>query len=260
MNGALATALNRLVAGCRGRPTCLPVSPFSPTIKEGRTRGFAPTVLLLLGCIFGGAAHAADVFDHPQTAEQLLKGPLARPAAALRDAKVMRGQFVYKKFLKEIPQPLISCGEFVFARELGIDWHTREPFDSDFVLTARGMTQRDDGKITLQMSAAEQPAVQVVAHIFLALLSLDMGSLQNSFALSGWQQGKPGSETWQVGLRPTVSAIASVFKEAVVSGTAQVETLVLRDANGDRTEISFSDVQYGNNITPAERALFVSKH
>jgi hypothetical protein len=119
---------------------------------------------------------------------------LSRPAAALRDAQVMRGQFVYKKFLKEIPQPLISRGDFLFARELGIDWHTREPFDSDFVLTAKGMTQRDDGKITLQMNANEQPAVQIVAHIFLALLSLDVASLQNSFALSGWQRGKLGNE------------------------------------------------------------------
>ncbi len=238
---------------------CLPVLSFAPMIKEGRTLGFAPTLLLLLGCILAGSAHAADVFDHPQSAEQLLAGPLAQPAAALRGAQLMRGKFVYKKFLREIPQPLISRGEFVFARELGIDWHTREPFDSDFVLTAKGMTQRDDGKTTMQMSASEQPAIKIVARIFLALLSLDVKSLQDSFALYGLGQGKPSNAQWQVGLRPTVSAVASVFKEAVVSGGTQVETLVLRDANGDRTEISFSDVQYNKSIAPAERALFAPK-
>lgn len=238
----------------------LPVALFAPTSEAGRTRGSAPTVLLLLCWLCIGVVNAADVFDHPQSAEQLLEGPLARPAAALRAAQVMRGKFIYKKFLKEIPQPLLSRGEFVFARELGIDWHTREPFDSDFVLTTQGMTQRDEGKITLQMSAGEQPAVQIVAHIFLALLSLDVGSLQNSFALFGWQQGKSGSETWQVGLRPTVSAIASVFKEAVVSGAAQVDTLVLRDANGDRTEIGFTDIRYASGVQPADRALFASKY
>lgn len=238
-------------------------SGFNPAFQTSRVKP-RPTgrgtwgVILMLLLGYAGLAQAADVFDHPQTADQLLKGPLSRPAAALRDAQVMRGKFIYKKFLKEIPQPLISRGDFLFARDLGIDWHTREPFDSDFVLTAKGMTQRDDGKVTLQMNASEQPAVQIVAQIFLSLLSLDVGSLQNSFALSGIQQGKPGSETWQVGLRPTVSAIAAVFKEAVVSGGAQVETLVLRDANGDRTEISFADVQYASSITPAERALIVN--
>ena len=252
------------MSGVARHSLCPCRSGFNPTSSECRVET-RPTgdgawfcmIMLLASLLLCGVAHAADVFDHPQTAEQLLNGPLSRPAAALRDAQVMRGQFVYKKFLKEIPQPLISRGDFLFARNLGIDWHTREPFDSDFVLTAKGMTQRDDGKITLQMNASEQPAVQIVAHIFLALLSLDVGSLQNSFALSGWQQGKPGNESWQVGMRPTVSAIAAVFKEAVVSGSAQVETLVLRDANGDRTEISFSAVQYAPSIQSTDRALFV---
>jgi len=212
-------------------------------------------VILLCCLIFSDAVCADEVFDHPQSAEQLLKGPLAQPAAALRGAQLMRGKFVYRKYLKEIPQPLVSRGEFVFARELGIDWHTREPFDSDFVLTASGITQRDEGRTTLQMSASQQPAVKVVAHIFLALLSLDVTSLQNSFALSGLQQGS----RWQVGMRPTVSAIAAVFKEAVVSGNAQVENLVLRDANGDRTEIAFSEVQYASQVSAADRALFVNK-
>jgi hypothetical protein len=224
---------------------------------------FTSRLCALLLCLLAVNATAADVFDHPQTAEQLLKGPLSRSAAALRDAQVMRGKFIYKKFLKEIPQPLISRGEFLFARELGIEWHTREPFDSDFVLTAKGMTQTDDGKLTLQMNASEQPAVQVVAHIFLSLLSLDVASLQKSFALSGVQLnkpsgGKPDKSTWQIGLRPTVSAIAAVFKEAVISGDAQVETLLLRDANGDRTEISFADVQYASSITAAERAALLN--
>jgi hypothetical protein len=216
-----------------------------------------------IGLLFGCLAvitpvHADDVFTHPQSAEQLLNGPLAQPAAALRGAQVMRGKFVYKKHLKEIPQPLISRGEFAFARELGIDWHTREPFDSDFVLTAQGITQRDDGKTTLQMNANEQPAVKVVARIFLALLSLDVTSLQDSFSLYGVQEGKPGQTHWQVGLRPTVPAIAAVFKEAVVSGATQVESLQLRDANGDATDISFSDVQYSAAVTAQDRAVFAA--
>lgn len=220
--------------------------------NELRPYGWVVLLALLLSI---GAAHADEVFNHPQTAEQLLKGPLAQPAAALRGAQVMRGKFVYKKYLQGIPQPLISRGDFVFARELGIDWHTREPFDSDFVLTAQGITQRDEGRTTLQMSAGEQPAVRIVARIFLALLSLDVNSLQNSFALSGMQNGNQ----WQVGLRPTVPAVAAVFKEAVVGGAAQVETLLLRDANGDRTEIGFSDVQYAGSISADERSRFAGQ-
>jgi hypothetical protein len=208
---------------------------------------------LLLLCGFAcSAACAEDVFEHPQTATQLLQGPLAQPAASLRDAQVLRGKFVYRKYLKEIPQPLISRGEFVFVKGQGIDWHTREPFDSDFVLTANGMKQIDAGKTTVQMNASEQPAVRVVAHIFLSLLSLDVNSLQSSFNLFGMQQGKQ----WQVGLRPTVTAIAAVFRDAIVSGATQVEGLVLHDANGDRTEISFAETQYAATPSAQELQLF----
>ena len=216
-------------------------------------------LMLVPGLMFVGMALADDVVDHPQSAAQVLKGPLAQPSAALRGAQLMRGRFIYRKYLKEIPQPLVSTGEFLFVRDLGIEWHTRDPFDSDFVLTAKGITQRDDGRTTMQMSASEQPAVQVVARIFLALLSLDVQSLQTSFELYGLQYGKPGAERWQVGMRPAVAAISSVFKEAIVSGAAQVESVMLRDANGDHTEISFSDVHYSSSLLPADQAVFTRK-
>jgi hypothetical protein len=51
-----------------------------------------------------------------------------------------------------------------------------------------------------------------------------------------------------------------VFRDAVIGGTAQVEKLTLHDANGDRTEIEFSDVAYAAQIGAAERNLFVGKN
>ncbi len=214
-------------------------------------------LMALLALAASGIATAAattSVFEHPLSAEQLLKGPLAEPTATLRDARLMRGSFIYRKFLTEIAQPLTSHGDFAFARELGVDWHTRQPFDSDFVLTLNGITQREDGRTTLQQSASATPAVKVIARIFLALLSLDVNSLQSSFDLSGVQQGRQ----WQVGLRPKVAAMASAFREAVLSGGAQVDRLVMWDANGDRSEITFSDLKYSNALTRDDRALFAT--
>jgi hypothetical protein len=224
--------------------------------RAGRPAGARLLAALIVLVASGAAAHAAEpaVFEHPLTAEQLLKGPLAEPTATLRDAKLMRGSFIYRKFLAEIPQPLTSHGDFAFARELGVDWHTRQPFDSDFVLTLNGITQREDGRTTLQQSASAQPAVKVIARIFLALLSLDVNSLQGSFDLSGVQQGRQ----WQVGLRPKVAAMAGAFREAVLSGGAQVDTLVMWDANGDRSEITFSDPKYSPALTADDRALFAT--
>jgi hypothetical protein len=116
------------------------------------------TVLTLLLWSFAGAADADDVFEHPVTADQILKGVLVEPVALINGAQVIRGQFVYKRFLSELPAPLESTGEYLFVKDLGIAWHTEQPFDSEFIVTAAGTTQRDDGKVTLQTSTDEPAA------------------------------------------------------------------------------------------------------
>ncbi len=210
-------------------------------------------VLLLFGMV---TAYADDVFDHMQSAPQLLAGPLQQTSNHWRDAQVMRGKFIFKKFLPDIPKPIISRGTFVFIKGTGVDWHTLEPFDSDFVLTVSGMKQIDAGKTTMQVSANEQSAVRVIAHIFLSLLSLDVKSLESSFTLYGLQQGKQ----WEIGLKPTVPVIANVFRDAIVSGSTQVEKLLLHDANGDRTEIEFAEISYAAEASAAEQSLFTGKN
>jgi len=236
--------------------SCIKITPCFGRLGINGNRGHLVSLLLIGVLLLGmGATHADEVFNHAQTAPQLLQGPLLQPSSSLRDASVMRGKFVFKKFLSEIPKPLTSRGNFVFVKGMGVDWHTREPFDSDFILTASGMKQIDAGQTTMQMNASEQPAVRVIAQIFLSLLSLDVKALENSFSLYGIQQGKQ----WQVGLKPTVPAIAAVFRDALISGSTQVEKLTLHDANGDRTEIEFAEVEYAAQIGAEERNLFVGK-
>jgi outer membrane lipoprotein-sorting protein len=201
---------------------------------------------------WSGAQAADEVFRHPQSAQQLLDGPLSAPAATLRAAQTLRGNFEFKKFLREIPQPLVSRGTFVYVRNLGIDWHTLQPFDSELILTADGLTQFDDGKASVSMKAGEQPAVKVIADIFLALMSLDVTALQKTFVLSGLQQG----QHWQLGLKPRGAAVSRVFKEALIKGRAQVESLELRDTSGDRTIITFTQLTTGATVSPGDRAIF----
>lgn len=211
-------------------------------------------LLGLLVFAYAVVGHAqADPFDHPAGGSALLGTTLAVPASHLANTKLLTGRFVHKKYLAEVPQPLIANGQFTYARGLGVHWHTRQPFDSVFVLTQRGIVQRDEGAETIRLSAQDQPAVRVIADVFLALFTLDVSSLSATFDLFGKSQG----ERWIVGLRPKSATIGSVFKEATITGAKDVEQVVLIDAHGDRTLIELKDIQY----SPAEpgadvRALF----
>lgn len=206
--------------------------------------------LLLLLCT---ASWGADPFAHPATGKALLDGALANPAARLAQAQSLSGRFTHQKHLREVARPLTSTGEFVFARELGVYWHTEKPFDSEVVLTRDGILEKAERSQTLQLSAGDQPAVRMIANVFLALFTLDMASLERDFELSSVSEGS----RWTLGLKPRAGAIAAVFKQATVSGVADVEQVVLTDAHGDRTVIELSGIEYSGSPPDSRvRGLF----
>lgn len=197
--------------------------------------------ILIAGLLCMGGVQAAEVFKHPLTADRVASELLPQAAQAMRAAQVVRGQFVYRKFLTEVPAPLESSGEYLFVKSEGLVWHTQQPFESEFVITPQGMRQREAG-------AGESPAMRTAARIFLSLLSLDIQALRGTFDLYGVRDGA----RWQLGLRPVGSAVAAVFREGVISGAAQVETVALQDANGDRTEIIFKNTRYEQGAPGAQ--------
>ena len=217
-----------------------------------RTRSASRSIVRFLAvAAFIGAAPtalASDVFAHPATADQLLNGVLAQPAKLIANTQVIRGEFVFRRFLAELPAPLESTGRYVFARGLGIDWHTEAPLDSESIVTATGTMQRDDGAVTMQADASAQPALRTASRILTSLLTLDVHALDSTFDLFG--DGADGR--WEIGLKPSGAAVAAIVREATVAGGEQVERVTLHDANGDRTEITFRHVTY-DAAAPSEQ-------
>jgi outer membrane lipoprotein carrier protein LolA len=195
----------------------------------------------------------ADPFAHPVTDDAQLRAALARPAAKLAKAQVLTGRFRHARHLSEIPRPLIATGEFTFVRDLGVYWHTQQPFDSVVVLTSAGLVQSDGGAKPMRLGAEAQPAVRVIANIFMALFTLDVPLLTRDFTVYGGKH----EDGWIIGLRPRNANIAGVFAQATVAGSEDVEQVVLTDARGDRTVIDLSAVTYSNDPPGAGvRALF----
>jgi outer membrane lipoprotein-sorting protein len=175
-------------------------------------------------------------------------------ARSLARAQVVRGAFVQQRHLAGLSRPLESEGRFLFARGTGIEWHTEKPFDSQFILTESGMTQRDEGGETLHVSVADQPALTVVSRVFFALFALDFNALSQDFTMSG--ADAPGAP-WKLVLKPKTAALGAVFRQALVTGDASVTSVRLEDANGDVTEIGLRDVQYDpKGLTADERRRF----
>lgn len=201
------------------------------------------------------AAGDAAVFAHPLDAAGL--AALLGPAQRLAAANGLRGRFEQRRFLQELPQPLLSSGEFLFARDLGIWWHTRVPFDSVFVLTRSGIRNTDEGGARMELRADEQPAVAGVARIFFALFALDFKTLSGEFEVYGMPAADAGPGAWLVGLRPRSTALAGVFRQALIAGAARATRVDLSDAQGDRTVVSIPESSVIDGpLTPQDRQRF----
>ena len=215
-------------------------------------RGLLALLLAATPGIATTGAAADPVFSHPAKAHELAQ--LTRATAqSLTKARAVRGKFVQRRYLADLARPLESSGKFLFARDAGIEWHTELPFDSQFLMAESGITQRDEGGVTLSIKASEQPALAVVSRVFFALFALDLDALSHDFEL----YGEPRGGGWVLGLKPRAEALGSVFRQAIVSGGASVERVVLEDGNGDRSEIVLQGVQYDPaGMTADERRRF----
>ncbi len=219
----------------------------------------AGLLVLLLAGVTHAATHAPVASPLPAQSVRIESAAelatLTRDTAkSLAKSRVVRGQFVQARHLAGLTKPLESRGNFLFARGVGIEWHTAQPFDLQFILTESGMTQRDEGGETLHISVADQPALTVVSHVFFALFALDFDALSQNFEMTG--TATPGAP-WQLVLKPRTTALGSVFKQATVTGDAAVTGVRLEDANGDATVIDLRDVQYDpTGLTADERRRF----
>ncbi|MBR7195588.1 outer membrane lipoprotein carrier protein LolA [Pseudomonas sp. 14A] len=179
----------------------------------------------------------ANAFDLQQLSEQLAK------------PDVIHGQFTQEKHLRALPQPLISKGSFVLAKNHGLLWLLKTPLQQDYRITANGIARRDTNGWQLlpnKSAGAEQN------RLFLAVLQGDSSGLQRDFelALSGTAQ------QWQLTLTPRSVLLKQVFKQINIDGGALVQSIELLETQGDSTLLRMQDSTAEQPLSEAEQHDF----
>ena len=179
----------------------------------------------------------ANAFDLQQLSEQLAK------------PDVIHGQFIQEKHLRALPQPLISKGSFVLAKNHGLLWLLKTPLQQDYRITADGIARRDTNgwQLLPNKSAGDEQN-----RLFLAVLQGDSSGLQRDFelALSGTAQ------QWQLTLTPRSMLLKQVFKQINIDGGALVQTIELLETQGDSTLLRMQDSTAEQPLSEAEQHDF----
>jgi hypothetical protein len=179
----------------------------------------------------------ANAFDLQQLSAQLAK------------PEVIHGQFVQEKHLRALPQPLLSKGSFVLAKNHGLLWLLKTPLQQDYRITAKGIARRDDNGWQLlpnKSAGAEQN------RLFLAVLQGDSSGLQRDFelALSG------DAQQWKLTLTPRSLLLKQVFKQINIDGGTLVQTIELLETQGDSTVLRMQDSNANQPLSDAEQHDF----
>jgi hypothetical protein len=183
---------------------------------------------------FSAAAHAFDL--------QQLSDQLAKPS-------VIHGSFIQEKHLRALPQPLVSKGTFVLAKDHGLLWLLKTPLQQDYRISAQGIARRDaNGWQTLpnKSAGAEQN------RLFLAVLQGDSSGLQRDFDLQ--LQGE--AEQWKLTLTPRSLLLKQVFNQINIDGGTLVHTIELLETQGDSTVLRMQDSSADLPLSDAEQHDF----
>jgi hypothetical protein len=179
----------------------------------------------------------ANAFDLQQLSAQLAK------------PDVIHGQFIQEKHLRALPQPLISKGSFVLAKNHGLLWLLKTPLQQDYRISANGIARRDDNgwqMLPNKSAGAEQN------RLFLAVLQGDSSGLQRDFELAL----RGDAQQWKLTLTPRSLLLKQVFKQITIDGGTLVQTIELLETQGDSTVLRMQDNSASQPLSDAEQHDF----
>lgn len=184
-------------------------------------------VLLLTMLVLG--------FAEPSRAGDDLLNELSVRSAQLHAAS---GSFRQKRSIQQLPVALNSSGTFRYSSSEGINWRTLKPVESALSISEQGLVI--DGR--------DQPLDSTLfARLILKIFLGDVSALKEYFLIDA----AGNSESWIIQLSPATEAVALQYESIQITGAEFTESLLLKEASGDSTQIDFYDV----SISPVANGI-----
>lgn len=157
---------------------------------------------------------------------------------------VVRAHFEQTRTIKDLSQPLRSSGELLIARDNGLLWDQKAPFPMTLLLDDKRMVQTINGQPPQTITADNNPQMFQFNHLLRALFQADRKVLEENFRIDFKDLG---NGRWSLVLTPTTTPLDKIFASMDLGGATYLESIVLNDKQGDRTDITLSRHQ----LTPA---------
>lgn len=157
----------------------------------------------------------------------------------LAQQKSGRASFVEKKTMAVLDKPLESSGELSFDAPDRLEKRTFKPHAESMLLEGNNLTVALHGKRAVQLRLQEHPAVAATVESIRGTLAGDLVALERNYSVA--LNGSPSK--WQLTLVPVNVTVARIVQSVQIVGTqADIKTIRLDQADGDRSEMTISKI------------------
>jgi outer membrane lipoprotein-sorting protein len=184
------------------------------------------TLLRALAFVIVACAPAFARAADPATVEDLMRG--------FASVKSSRADFVEKKFLSTLTQPLESSGELIYAAPSHLERRTVKPkpetliVDGDTLTIERAGTKRS-------ISLASFPEVSAFTDSIRETLAGDLVALRRNYRVEFDGTTQP----WRLTLLPSDPKVAALVSRVTLTGRDRhIESIEILQADGNRSVAS----------------------
>ena len=166
---------------------------------------------------------------------------------------VVRAQFEQQRSIAGIQRPLRSSGSMLVARDNGLWWHQQHPFAMTLVMNDQRMVQTTGKQSPQIITAQDNPQLFQFNALLVALFRADQVVLEQNFATAFSDLGE---DHWRLILTPKASPLDKLFNSITLQGSEYLDSIILDDKQGDRTQIQFSEHDSNPDLSDEEKQRF----
>ena len=219
-----------------------------------------PQCILLLGLFMVGHCFAASksaesvIVETESRMADITHSPLTSPAvrtafnaqvAQLHATEQLTGQFEQHKYIAVLSKPISSQGNFSYQRR-GNDeqpkpffmWQMTAPIKVAYFADGEHFYLEQNGQ-QRDIEPRKDPVLFGFLSVFVKVLGADFSEVEKQFEIF-FEPASNAAPSWQILLKPKNPLMTKTIEHLRLSGSAQVEQLIIREPNGDHTDIRFS--------------------
>ncbi|PID63649.1 MAG: hypothetical protein CR974_01445 [Gammaproteobacteria bacterium] len=172
-----------------------------------------------------------------------------------RQANYIIVAFEQIKENKRMPKPMISNGQFRYAKGKGLIWEVLVPFPSRALLVDDAVYIEHDGQ---WQRDENDPMNHLAGEVLSELLSGDWQQLDEAFEERASEVSANGD--WRVTLQTTNSWLAKSIDHIVLAGNANLEQVAVYGRKGNVSRLKFNGFLYQNTPLTAEQEREFDHH